>query len=172
MLAVAYSNLDDINGYNPNGADVLIAKLVDTDADGLPSAGDTLYTNQYPLNFDATAFGNFQEKVHTVSNVAWSPYEMLRLSITPTDEVVFQTSQSAPFPTGTFVEQFYEASLSEALEIGSLLRDNNPGTAIGPDPDYLKVFCCTISRPDTEISEANDGTDFTDDPFIDVDILV
>ncbi len=69
MLAVAYSNLDGIDGYDPTGTDVLISKLVDTNADGVASAGDMVETSQFPLNFDATAFGSFQSTSHELATV-------------------------------------------------------------------------------------------------------
>ena len=78
-LAVAYSNLDGIDGYDPNGTDILIAKLVDTNSDGEVSVDDTVTTNQYPLDLDATAFGAFQVTTHVVSALG---------AVNPTDVAV------------------------------------------------------------------------------------
>ncbi len=69
LLAVAYSNVDGIDGFDPSGGDVLIAKLLDSNADGAPSAGDTVVTNRYPLNADATQFAAFRTTTHPVADV-------------------------------------------------------------------------------------------------------
>jgi hypothetical protein len=69
MLAVAYSNLDGVDGYDPAGSDVLIAKLVDTNDDGVPSVGDTVVADRYPVDFDASAFGRFRATTHTVTSI-------------------------------------------------------------------------------------------------------
>lgn len=60
ILAVAYTNLDGVKGFDPNGLDVLIAKLVDTNNDGVPSVGDTVTLGRYPMAFNAPLFGTFQ----------------------------------------------------------------------------------------------------------------
>ena len=62
-LAVAYSNLDGINGYDSAGSDVPIAKLVDTNDDGVVSVGDTIETDQYPPDFDTAAVGGLPNTV-------------------------------------------------------------------------------------------------------------
>lgn len=55
-LAVAYSNLDGIDGYDPTGTDVLIAKLVDETGDGEVSVGDLVVTNLFPGDFIPSEF--------------------------------------------------------------------------------------------------------------------
>jgi hypothetical protein len=64
MLAVAYSNLDGVDGYDPTGSDVLIARLMDTNGDGVHSAGDTAVLVQYPLGLTAPEFGEFGSTTH------------------------------------------------------------------------------------------------------------
>jgi hypothetical protein len=59
VLAIAYSNLDGSAGFAPGGADRLISRLVDTNTDGVPSAGDTIEFGEYPLDVLASDFGTF-----------------------------------------------------------------------------------------------------------------
>ena len=69
VLAIAYTNVTDDGDYD-EADDVLIAKLVDTNEDGVPGAGDTIVTNQYPLSFDRVPqFGDFQITTHAVHHV-------------------------------------------------------------------------------------------------------
>ena len=69
VLAIAYTNVTDDGDYD-EAVDVLIAKLVDTNDDGVPGAGDTIVTNQYPLSFDRVPqFGDFQITTHAVHHV-------------------------------------------------------------------------------------------------------
>ncbi len=61
ILAVAYSDIDGLDGYSTG--DVLIARLMDTDGNG-PDAGDTIEMGRYPTNFDASAFGDWTTTSH------------------------------------------------------------------------------------------------------------
>ena len=54
LLAVAWTDNGD-HVYQP-ATDSLIAKLVDTNGDGVVSVGDTITTDQFPRDHDATAF--------------------------------------------------------------------------------------------------------------------
>ena len=153
LLAVAYSNLDGINGYDPTGTDVLIAKLVDTSGDGLASAGDTVVTSQYPLDFGATGFGSFTVASHGVTAV----------SIGSSDDVVIEAG------AGSFVwrkapayayEQFTENGV---VNLGDFL--NSTGNDL-----LLATANLGVSQPDTTVAVTQVSP--TDDPFIDVDIFV
>jgi len=68
ILAVAYSDIDGLDGYS--SGDVLIAKLVDTNGDHIASIGDTVKMGRYPLNLDATAFGDWGVKSNEVTAVS------------------------------------------------------------------------------------------------------
>jgi Ca2+-binding RTX toxin-like protein len=73
ILAVAYSDIDDLDGYSTG--DVLIAKLVDTNGDGVPSANvpaDTIVMGRYPTKLVPTAsdFSDWIVKTHTVATVS------------------------------------------------------------------------------------------------------
>ena len=59
LFAVAYTDMvDDGGAYDP-AVDVLIAKLVDGNGDGVPGAGDLVVTDRYPINLSGTQFANF-----------------------------------------------------------------------------------------------------------------
>lgn len=67
VFAIAWSNLDGVAGYQSGGTDVLIAKLVDTNGDGVVSVGDTVVGGRYPLDHAASAFGTFGVPSDTVT---------------------------------------------------------------------------------------------------------
>lgn len=50
------------------GNRVLIAQLEDTNPDGIPSIGDTITANQYPLDFDGAEYRAFTVTTHTVAS--------------------------------------------------------------------------------------------------------
>lgn len=68
IFAIAYSNLNGVPGFQENSADVLISKLIDSNGDNVISFGDKVITNRFPLNCDASEFGDFGVKEHTVQN--------------------------------------------------------------------------------------------------------
>jgi hypothetical protein len=61
ILAIAYSDIDDLDGYSTG--DVMIAQLVDTDGNG-PDVGDLIEMGRYPTNVDATSFEDWGVKSH------------------------------------------------------------------------------------------------------------
>src|SRR5262245_51106388 len=56
FLAVAFTDLNGNHKYNA-GKDTLIAALVDTNHDGVPSIGDTVHWGTYPAILDGSASG-------------------------------------------------------------------------------------------------------------------
>lgn len=57
LLAVAFT---DVNGNHTfDAGDVLIVALLDTSRDSVPSAGDTVIADRYPLDCTASSLGNF-----------------------------------------------------------------------------------------------------------------
>jgi hypothetical protein len=66
-LAVAYSDLDGDHTFS--SGDVLINRLVDTNGDGIPSAGDTIELGQYPIDFTLTNFASFDAPDLIVTDV-------------------------------------------------------------------------------------------------------
>jgi hypothetical protein len=67
VFAVAYSDIDGREGFDPDTGDVLISKVVDGNGNGVLDAGDEIVMGRYPKNFDATEFGDFGIHSHTVA---------------------------------------------------------------------------------------------------------
>lgn len=156
-LAIAYSNVDGVDGYDDSGTDVLIAKLVDTNSDGDVSVGDTVITDQYPLDLDATAFGAFQTTTHAVT--ALGP-------INPTD-VTVDGSGGAGF---VFVSQPSVEGYSEDLPTGvgfvAIYDFRSSGT------ESLRALAGAPSQPDPPVGPSARSGAPGDKPLIDVDIFI
>ena len=69
ILAIAYTNVDLIDGYDAAQGDVLIARLVDTDDNGLDQ-GDRLEMGRYPTSFsEPYAFADWGEQSQLVTSL-------------------------------------------------------------------------------------------------------
>ncbi len=79
ILAVAYSEVDQVAGFT--AGDTLISAFEDVDGDGLPSIGDTIRTNRFPLNPAASEFGMFEKTVHRITAIIWYTYQPSLLAI-------------------------------------------------------------------------------------------
>jgi hypothetical protein len=152
VLAVAYTNVvDDGGGYDPV-VDVLIAKLVDTDGSGTVTVGDTVTTNQYPLDFAATSFGNFQKTSHIVQTVG---------SLTTKQVYVYaDTNERFAFLKYPNAEAYLEDNLSGQTAIVDL-TGANLGT------DQINITTGTPSDPDTSVANLR-RFDYVDEGFINV----
>ena len=87
-LAIAFSDLDGDKRYG--AGDVLISRLFDTNGDGIPSAGDTVFMGQYPIDFEMTAFDDWGVETHMVKRYRardWEglPYDFRLLWVTVPD---------------------------------------------------------------------------------------
>jgi hypothetical protein len=69
VFALAYSNLDGQPGFDPNGDDRLIARLVDTYQDNLVSVGDTIETGTFPSDTTGVPRTSVGVQSHTVATV-------------------------------------------------------------------------------------------------------
>lgn len=153
ILAVAYTDTDDDGGaYDPD-VDVLIAKVVD-DGDGLPSTGDTIVMQQYPLDLDATAFGSFTTTTHT-GTLEFATAELLRYS-----------GSGGTF--GFLVRDIGEAYEETGESPTRTLIQDGLGIQGGPNVDILQVDSGSPSAPNTEVPETIASTT-QDDLFIDVE---
>lgn len=156
LLAVAYSNVDGIDGYDP-AADVLIAKVVDSNVDGMSSVGDTVVTNKYPLDFDAATFGTFQVTSHTVTQVRGAQQTFVGVLDEGGAEFYFEHNISTPS------ERYIEIAPGHLFKV-------NIGEERVSDRDWLEASTDAPSAPDTPISRQRPST--IDDPFIEVDLFV
>ncbi len=154
VLAVAYTNVDGIDGYDET-ADVLIAQLIDTNTDDVPSAGDTVVTNRYPLDFAAATFGTFQVTTHTVASVSSNSSNYLNVLDAAGSQFIWASDP---------VEQYAE---QVGFGFGTVNVHDGPATYA----DLIWATLAAPSAPDTALLiETPDTTG--DDPFVDVDILV
>ena len=166
LLAVAYSNLDGIDGYDPTSTDVLIAKLVDTNLDGTVSIGDTINTNQYPLDLDATAFGTFGTTAHTITTVLNTTDQSAGVQNAAGNFFVFGTGEfTSGLATSETYREFGPRDDGTGNEVRVTIDDAN-----GAGGDGLLAAQPAPSDPGTGVAFAS-VTRPGDDPFIDVDFL-
>jgi hypothetical protein len=150
VLAVAYSDIDGLDGYS--SGDIMIAKLVDTDGDGAPSPGDTVRMGGYPKNLGATALGVWTVKSHAVTGVAGVTPSIVQLSSTAGNHIwaadaTFQVYSEGPSNSG--FRDGLTGGVDDLLEV-------NPGSPSAPN-DTVGLLMTART---------------TDDRFIDVAINV
>ena len=152
LLAVAWTDLKGDHVYEA-GADSLIAKLVDTNGDGVVSMGDTVTTNQFPRFLDARAFEPATVTTFTVTSVPSAN----------SGEIVVGTSAGLfQWLTQGGLEQYQEL----ALPGGSIRLTDDPS-----------AFCDLIDLEEDSPSEiatasGDAACDPSDNAFVDVAISV
>jgi hypothetical protein len=155
-LAVAYTNLDGVSGFDP-AVDLLIAKVVDDNGDGIPSVGDSIITAQYPLDLDAASFGTFAVTSHPVVAVnSW------------TSGLLFVLSDKFP-PAHRFISSSTSEVYSEGSSgaFASFFDYIDSGSE-----DFIGVVGISPSQPDTPVGLSDQRVVRPEDnAFIDVDIL-
>jgi hypothetical protein len=160
VLAIAYTDVDpgDGDGFK-DGTDVLIAKLVDTNGDGVVSAGDTVVTNRYPKNFAATTFGNFGETSHLVDGIIGSD----------SNEVSVQDG-ALKFIWADIADGEVYSEYDQTNAGGTYTQIVDAFSATGRLGEGITVNEMSPSVPDSSFAEAREQP--SDDPHIDVDILI
>jgi hypothetical protein len=159
-LAVAYSNLDGVDGYDPGGADVLISKLVDSNADGVVSAGDRAVMNDYPLDYGAASFGSFSVTSHEVNSGLTSPtYVQVEV-----DAGRLRWFNSVGLVPDYMSEQYdeYDTSLSTRLDIRDSIGFPGDRISVNTDAPSLPLTGMNLGIPTNEVDNA----------FIDVDLFL
>ena len=139
---------------------MLIAKLVDTNADGVVSIGDTEETNEYPLDLNASSFAAFQTTSHIVDTV---------------DSVTFRTARvlvsgaafdfSAPY--GWDSESYSEVGVFGDSSTVTLFSDRISTSF----EDRILANAASPSSPGSTTDQARLSPG-TDDSFVDVDIFI
>jgi hypothetical protein len=158
IFAVAYIDINTTDGgFNPD-VDVLIAKLVDGPGaarDEILGAGDLVITDKYPKRFDADEVGSFKVTQHEVSSVSAQGSESCQV-----------LSESGAF-TWEHVDQFLEVYNESVLPFFAPFSFITDGfeTAAG---DTIRLNAESPSQPTDELEL--DGSVFTDQPFIDVEL--
>lgn len=177
ILAVAYINLNGIDGYQPDGGDVMITQFEDVDNSETPTAGDIIRTNRYPVDIDGTSIDPFPIQEHIITEVVefpgtqlggFAPADLLSFEvITTTSEVSFSEQFFAWAATPT-TELYLESRQFGPGAFGSSFRDSIDGS----QPD---VASFQILSPSFGLDAVNQSDSFAvrtgDDPFVDVDVF-
>jgi hypothetical protein len=176
MLAVAYVNLDGVDGYSPT-RDVLIAKLVDTDSDGAASVGDTIVMGEYPKDFAATSLGSFGVTSHVVTSVD-SVIPQKRISVSVGDDRAFEFRHITEVNGTDITYETYDEGFSFCIEDpGGLpgdevcIRSTTTFEDTVGGSDRIATDASSPSVPDANLSLSR-GSSTTDDAFVDVDVFI
>ena len=148
-------------GAYTNG--LLVAELIDRDGDGIPSAGDEIFTGVYPLNFDDGSTGNFTDNHHTVLSVDsnCADNRLVRLHVDGDGGYVeFNRSGS-------------QEKYSEKDAYQTVIRDGFTSA-----PDQIEAARSSTSKPDTRIYPTmrrwyNENPDLSyegDQEFLDIEL--
>ena len=148
IYAIAYTNVDGVNGYSAAGCDVFHAALVEDSGDTTAGAGDLILMGRRPTSFDA-------------------PYNFVAVGGTSADvdsvNCHFSDLFAVRAPLGTGVVFWEATSVSESV-------NSNISEGGLAEYDYYG------STPDDWVMDAGGfivtRNDQTDNPFLDVDIFV
>lgn len=149
LLAVAWTDTNGDHTYEA-AADSLIAKLVDTNGDGVVNAGDTVTTNQFPRDHDATAF----EPATVTTFAVTSP-----LIANSSEIVVGTTAGLFDWKSAGELEQYQELAPS----IGTIVLIDDPASC-----DQIRL---EENSPSEIATPSSDVTcDDANNPFLDVTV--
>ena len=164
ILAIAYSDLDESHSYTVG--DVLIAKLMDTNGDKTPSAGDTIVMGKYPTKLPPTTsdFASWGVTSHVIDKVHSADPDELEVwtgtgTFPDTQHVWYSESISSSDQYDDYIE-------SAALGGTSELEDRVASSA----DDSIYFMPSSPSRPTTTVPETR-ARSTGDDYFIDVIFL-
>ena len=157
MFAVAYTDVDGVDGFDPVAGDVLIAKVVDANGTGCLDGGDEVVMGQYPVgDFDTPRFETFQVSKHPVGSYAGGP-----------NHVVIRSGKYLEFVFSVFREggeQYYE---HDSYVSGTTSRwVDHPAAG----SDVIQTTELSPSGPQTHPILSRKAN-YDDDPFIEVRIF-
>jgi hypothetical protein len=153
VFAVAFTDVNSNHSYEP-ATDILIAKLTDTNLDGIVSNGDTITTDQYPLTTSATTFGSFGTTSHAVTLVSPAPTATL-ISVNAGSGRFFQWSKPSN------LESYHEQNIFNGE---TLLNDS-----LSSFCDQMLVQTDSPSAPHTAVGVIIDCAGAgTNNDFVDV----
>ena len=173
FLVVAYINEDNVDGYGP--ADTLIAGVHDTNQDGLVSAGDTVETNEFPMDSLASTRTLAQTNMYTINNVVEASDDHVSVNTIFVNNLDFRVFNFRTRIGQSRYEQYSEVSVVDGVtatsgpELTTLLMDPSTGG------DYFLIDPASPSTPlIQDVYEFWDGSAAAqgDSPFLDVDILI
>jgi hypothetical protein len=159
MFAVAYTDIEPDDGFFNPLVDVLIAKFVDGNGNGVPDGGDRVVTNVYPTALEAP-FNHmaFSITEHTIYRAAYDPGTnewRLFMDAGNSDLFVFQHDEG---------QEWYRETRGGAAADWTTLLDWMNGPI-----DQIHMSSASRSQPADFDVWANLGEDLQ---FLDVDILV
>ena len=67
FLAIAWINLDGVEGYDPDSGDVFVGGFYDLNENCVTDAGDEFRTGAYPKDVEASEFGSFTITSHALT---------------------------------------------------------------------------------------------------------
>jgi hypothetical protein len=143
---------DGLPGYSTG--DVLIARLIDTSGDGQPGPGDTVEMGRYPTNYDATAFGKWGVKSHTVNSL----YTKNVVGVT----VLGPAAEGYTWYRQVGLLEIYREELAGGVA-ASLFQD----ALVGTENDATLAQATSPGAPQTAMPPTILGRG-GDDPFIDI----
>ena len=161
ILAVAFSDIDGLDGYSTG--DIMIAQLVDTNGDGVPSGpsggvpGDTIEMGRFPTTLTPTSTTDFADwwvKSHTVATI--DQMGSGRLWVTTTINRKHGWSDAIDV-------QFYQEERGASVDL-SAVQD---GMAIAHN-DFVLMNADSPSRPTVLPWLSTDRRD--DDRLVDVEL--
>jgi hypothetical protein len=157
ILAVAYSDIDGLDGYSTG--DVLIAQLLDTDKSETVSPGDTIKMGRYPTTLTPKTTADFLEWGETHHHIVDSVIrdESRQVGVTSTiggDHSWYKTE-------GSNFDEYYEYYLKDPSE-------STVGDRTGSNLDFIKLYPGSPSKPSSVMNLESPGTG--DDHLIDVEI--
>jgi hypothetical protein len=152
LLAVAFTDVNGNDKYNPH-KDTLIAALVDTNHDGIVSAGDTIQFGSYPSVVGGTYTGD--DYVITGTD-----------TITVTDSSVrVDTGQQAVSWSANLDQEVFSTTVVGSTQFETFLRDGIDAS-VPDDEIQARSIPGGLAQPDTFVVELADRPG--DQPFLDV----
>lgn len=166
IFAIAYTNVDGVDGFDESAGDVLIAKWVDGpegSPDGVIGAGDYVVTDQFPTDVFAASFGNFTVNKHVMTGVNF---------INPAVGLGGSNATNATF---AFVndgnrEAYIERVLPATYQPTGTTIEDRQAPNFGVDTAHLGGSSPSSPNPSGITQFAGDGE--TDSPHIDVKIFI
>jgi len=169
LLAIAYANLDNIDGYDPIN-DQLIVALHDTNTDGQVSVGDVL------------DFGKYSDGTYTAGSLNLFNFDTPNLPIAVTavnigqsNTIFAQVSDGAgvsgyvDFDIGPSFEVFTYSETSQSYSAGDILGfgGNESISLWNGTPDNAGAI-----QQQTPVAYSYNDTAGVDDIFLDIDIFI
>ena len=165
MLAVVYTDIDGVDGYDES-VDVLISKLLDTNDDGVPSVGDTVVNNQYPLDFGPTQYGNLQVATQNVTAIVFTDPGAVIVAVDWDGTGLAKVAIWDARPEFSY-EAYGQIDYDLSGEPQMLVHDDHGGSSYA-DVDGIEVGLDAPNAPDTAVNMSQD--DPADRSFLDVRI--